>query len=173
MWLRSWRRRHARHPASLLATVAALAIGTASVAAVQVIVRRTLVEPLPAVRAAGLVALRHGPDRTNAADYRIGDLAKIRNSGAFDSVAAFCRLSPQQPLTINGVTRPVETLMVSGDYFNVLGVRMAAGRRLNDTNDATAAHVAVVSDRVARDAFGEAVAALGRQSEWARSTPAS
>jgi membrane-bound ClpP family serine protease len=62
------------------------------------------------------------------------------------------------PGTARGAAEPLRGVLVSGNYFTVLGVRAAAGRTLTEADDtpADAGQVAVISDafwwrRFARD----------------------
>ncbi len=73
------------------------------------------------------------------------DYFDLRDSGAFAALAAYTPIS----LTINttGQPEPVAGQMVSGNYFDVLGVRMTFGRGFTPEDDRIGAplHVAVIS----------------------------
>ena len=58
----------------------------------------------------------------------------------------------------------IETGWVTADFFDVLGVHVQAGRSFRREDDQPpGAHVAVISDGLARRAFGGAVGAVGRR----------
>src|SRR2546429_4706017 len=69
---------------------------------------------------------------------------EIRNTNQFSGVAAFANAGPLA-LTGNGPASMISGQLVSGDFFNTLGLRAAAGRVLELSDDSpTAAPVAGV-----------------------------
>jgi predicted permease len=81
------------------------------------------------------------------------DYFDLRDSGAFASLAAYTEM----PITVdaNGQPEPLAGQLVSGNYFDVLGVRMAAGRGFTADEDRLGApvRVAVVSHALWLRAF--------------------
>ena len=86
-------------------------------------------------------------------DMSYSEFAELRgHARAFEAVAAEGRTP--LALTSDGRAEQIWTLLVSGDYFRVLGARAAAGR-LIDGSDATRGDLAaVVSHRFWRDRLG-------------------
>ena len=65
--------------------------------------------------------------------------------------------------TIHGDAQRVDAVMVSGNYFAVLGVQPELGRTIQPFDDAaSAAHVAMISDAVWQREFGRSPAVLGQ-----------
>jgi len=87
---------------------------------------------------------------------------EIAGTNQFSGVAAFAS-SGQLSLTGVGQATTITGQLVSGDFFRTLGVRAAAGRVLETTDDsATAAPVAVLNYGYWKSAFGGATSAIGR-----------
>lgn len=61
------------------------------------------------------------------------DFADVRDSGVLESVAAFASISVA--FDASGTTDAVPGEVVSGNYFDVLGVRMATGRSFTSEED--------------------------------------
>jgi predicted permease len=80
----------------------------------------------------------------------------------FDGVLAF---GGSEPMSVNGngPASMASAEIVSGDYFQTLGVRAAAGRTIEPTDDAaTAPPVVVISYGYWQTAFGGAPSVIGR-----------
>jgi len=87
-----------------------------------------------------------------------------RQAVAFESV--FCRFYTPVAIGIDGVTEPVNAELVSGNYFQVLGVRPAAGRVFSPEADDRfyRGHpVVVLSHRYWLERFGVNGRAVGRK----------
>jgi hypothetical protein len=65
-------------------------------------------------------------------------------------------------VSVDGAPERVSGQLVSGSYFDVLGVRAALGRTLTPADDALDPPVAVISDRYWRTRFGARPDVLGR-----------
>jgi predicted permease len=86
-----------------------------------------------------------------------------RQAMAFDAV--FCRFATGAALTLDNATEPVRAELVSGNYFEALGVGPAAGRVFTAAADdrVDRGHpVVVLSHRYWVDRFGGSVDAVGR-----------
>ena len=90
---------------------------------------------------------------------------EIRNSNQFSGVAAFANSGPLS-LTGNGPASMISGQLVSGDFFHTLGLKAAAGRVLDLSDDSTsAAPVAVLNYGYWQSSFGGARDAVGRTIE--------
>jgi predicted permease len=132
-------------PGFTLAAVLSLGIGIGATATVFGLVDAVLLRPLPVRDPERVVAVytsdRSGP-AYSASSYP--DYLAFRDSGVFDGLAAFT----MAPLGLAGERSPgrVWSEIVSGDYFETLGIALARGRGLAAVDDrAGAPLVAVVS----------------------------
>src|SRR5215469_16964085 len=90
---------------------------------------------------------------------------EIRNSNQFSGVAAFANSGPLS-LTGNGPASMISGQLVSGDFFHTLGLKAAAGRVLDLSDDSpSAAPVAVLNYGYWQSSFGGARDAVGRTIE--------
>jgi predicted permease len=127
-----------------LVLVVPLALGIGVNAALIGIVDSLLLRPLPGITASRLTwvsAIEHGTTRPSGLAYP--EIEELRGAGVFDSVAAFRQMS----FNLGGGTEPerVHGEAVTGNYFDTLGVRAAAGRWFRPEEDrAGAAAVAVI-----------------------------
>jgi predicted permease len=148
-----------RSPGFNVAAVASLSIGIAASTAVFSAINAILWRSLPGVADSGRVAqvfTRSLGAVSGAPDDEYAGLQ--RSLTAFSSLAAF----RQMPVAVDVAHEPftATAVFVSGNYFDVLGTRPAAGRLLDDA----AAHhqTLVVSHGFAMRHFGTAGDALGR-----------
>jgi predicted permease len=89
-------------------------------------------------------------------------LAKLN---AFSGVAAFANAG-QLNLTGNGPATAISGQVVSGDFFRTMGLKAAAGRLIDTSDDTrTAAPVAVLNYSYWQSAFGRSREAIGRTIE--------
>jgi putative ABC transport system permease protein len=158
-----------RSPAFALAAVTSLALGIGVNTAIFTLVNALFLNPLPVDRAAELVAVYTVDDKNrspfsnllqtsypNYLDYR------DRND-VFSGLAAYS--FPQQvSLTANGDSEQCFMEMVTGNYFDVLGVRPAAGRFFGPEHDRVrgASSVVVLSFKLWQRRFGGASDIVGR-----------
>ncbi|MGB6524723.1 MAG: ABC transporter permease [Candidatus Acidiferrales bacterium] len=90
---------------------------------------------------------------------------KIEKMGAFSGVAAFAN-SGRLDLTGNGAATVINGELVSGDFFRTMGVKAAAGRLFQPSDDRQdAAPVAVLNYGYWQSAFGGSHDAIGRTIE--------
>jgi len=90
---------------------------------------------------------------------------ELRNTNQFAGVAAFANAGPLS-LTGNGPASMINGQLVSGDFFTTMGVKAAAGRVLEMSDDSpTAAPVAVLNYGFWQGAFGGARDVVGKTME--------
>ena len=142
---RSWR----RSPALAAAAVLTLALALGANTALFSLVNAVLLRPLPGIgHADRLVNVhRNAADGTTFLGLSHPDYRDLRErTRALDGLAAF---NGRGASVGDGQAAPelVGIQLVSGNYFDVLGVRAAQGRLLTDTDDAVpgASPVAVIS----------------------------
>ena len=160
--VRAIRSRPATSAVSLATT--ALVVGAGS--AVLAVVSATLLRPLPFPGADRLVWVYGQPPSTTEASQRnpIHSTEFVQFRARVHQLAGLAGIwSRQRALQVEGEAESVATGAVSANYFDVLGVRAAAGRVFSAAEDEADAHVAVVSEPFAVRRFGSSEAALGRQ----------
>ncbi|MEO8504298.1 MAG: ADOP family duplicated permease [Acidobacteriota bacterium] len=143
-----------RSPAFTMAAALTLVLGMGSTLAVLRLVDATLLHPLPGVADPDrLVAITSSSiSRPSFDDFRAAARAEL-------DLAGF----QNRPLVMGlpGGSERLESAVVSGGFFRVLGVRASAGRLLGEDDDRPAAPaVAVLSARLAQRMGG--AAAVGR-----------
>jgi hypothetical protein len=109
--------------------------------------------------------LRFGAANPSGCSFSQPMFREIANTKQFSGVAAFANSGPLA-LTGNGPASMISGQLVSGDFFRALGVKAAAGRVLEATDDSpTAAPVAMLNYGYWQSAFGGAHDAIGRTIE--------
>lgn len=150
-------------------TVATLALGVGSSAAVFGMVNQLLLRPLPGAgnsRGAAYVQFRspQRPEGTNGEGISTPDFDVVRREATlFEGMASYglvgLRVSrdDSRPVAVYGER-------IYGDFFDVLGVRPAVGRLLTaaETDPAADPLRAVVSERLSTLLFGTSTGAVGR-----------
>ena len=143
--------------ATALAAVITLALGTGANTAVMAVAYGVLLRPLSFVAPDRLVVIDIARRASGTPlGIKLADVEEWRRRlQAVEGVAAFGAAD----LTVRGVGEPesVHALLVTGDFFNVLGTRPEAGQPFTDSHAAAT----VVGDRYARRA-GSALSVLGR-----------
>ena len=110
--------------------------------------------------------LRFGAANPSGCSFSEPMFREIRNSNQFSGVAAFANAGPLA-LTGNGAASMISGQLVSGDFFHTLGLKAAAGRLLDLSDDSpTAAPVAVLNYGFWQSAFGGARDVVGRTIEF-------
>ncbi len=163
LWTVDWRdaRRSLRSAPMVTGfCVVSLACGIGGVTALFSILNALLLKPLPVREPQQLVLLDQG-SFTNP----IWEAIRDRQSAIAAGACAWG--TPQFNLAPSGAADMVAGLWVSGSFFDVLGVPMAAGRSIAPADDVRGGGpsrlVAVVSHRFAQLRFGSAEAAIGKQ----------
>jgi len=164
-----------KNPAFTLAAVLSLALGIGANTAIFTLLDAVVFKPLPVPAPSELVTFyENGPE--GVADPAGGTGRYLRFSyprflrlqealGSHGTMAAVTR-SAQFTARLPGASERtfVYAQLISGRYFETLGVRAARGRLLNvdDVRVDQAAHVAVISDGFWKRAFGASESALGQ-----------
>ena len=156
----------ARRPAFTAVAVGSLAIALGANTAVFAFVNAIVLKRLPVAGAERLVILRQKNEQFHMENCCFGypffrELRRARTD--FEDVLA---VSPADAtMTDRGETEKLKIELVSGNYFRMLGVRAAAGRLLDDADDAVegASPVCVISDRLWQERFAGDPGVIGRK----------
>ena len=150
-----------KRPGFTVIAVLTLALGIGANTAIFSVVNATLMRPLPVHEPERLVFVFNGPSQSI---FSYPDYAALRDqNNVFDGLAAWGGItaslnSNDQPDLVNGA-------IVTGNFFEVLGVGAQLGRVLSTADDKTpGAHpVAVISDRLWQRRFAGDPNVAGRQ----------
>jgi predicted permease len=160
--LRYAARRLRRTPGFTMVCVLTLALGIGGGTAIFGAVYPVLFQPFPYPDAGRIVHLSDYGSAGQPIEVTYGTFHELAlRSRSFAELAATDRWQPalmelQEPERLGGA-------LVTGRYFNVLGVMPMVGRNFTATDDEPGApRVAIVSDGLARRRFGDARALLGR-----------
>ncbi len=154
----------AKRPAFTAVAVATLALGVGATSALFSVIDGVLLRPLPLAHADRLVAVgttpASGEMRNGPASYP--DFVDYRDQAAsFDALVAF--EPANRTLLAGGAAEKVSGAVVSGGFFDALGVRMALGRAFGRDEDRPGGpRVAVLGHALWRDRFGGDPKVLGR-----------
>jgi putative ABC transport system permease protein len=149
-----------KHPAFTVTSVLTLALGIGANAAIFTVVERVLLAPLPYRNAGRLAVLQTHWDDTGKTIPRVTgpDAADVREQARnLEAVSLYSGGSLGVQLK-DHATYTVVTL-ADANFTRVFGLVPVAGRLFTD---ADAKHAALVSERFARDNFGNAQAAVGQ-----------
>ncbi|AHG93365.1 permease (plasmid) [Gemmatirosa kalamazoonensis] len=162
-----------KNPGFTLIAALVVMLGAASVTTIFSVVNTLLIAPSPGLgEPASLVDVTvwgertPGPSNVSYPLYR--DVA--RRTRTLSGLAAWANAGADVAFETGGTTRAHEArsaLIVSGNYFDVLRVRAAAGRffRADEDSEPLAKPVVVVSAALAESRLGGAAAAVGREIE--------
>ena len=155
----------ARQRGFTAAAVMTLALGIGANAAIFSLVNATLLQHLPVRDSAHLVYVFNGAvtSATGVPVFSYPEYAELRDSNdVFDDFAAWGPLAAS--LNADATTDLVPGLIVTGNFFQTLGVEAARGRTIGPEDDVTpGAHpVAVISHGLWQRRFGGAADILGR-----------
>jgi predicted permease len=157
-------RRLARQPGFAITAIATLALGIGANVAVFSVVNAALLQPLPYPDADRIVSLYEefeGRPFTvsppNFTDWRA-------QATGFEEMAAY--LAYPRTLTGAGDPQPLQSALVTGDFFDVMGIHPVLGRGFTaDELVYGQTDVAILSDAVWRTNFGEREDILGQSIE--------
>src|SRR5919112_4960522 len=162
--LRFAARRLSKSPGFTLVAVASLALGIGANTAIFSLVNTVLLRPLPVARPERLVSVSVlGKDDSMLA-FSYPSYKDYRDRGGDVLAGLFAeRLAPMS-LSRAGGNERVWGYLVTGNYFDVLGVGAARGRTFTPEEDraALSAPVAVLSDACWRRRFGADPSVVGR-----------
>ena len=155
----------ARNPRFAILFVATVALGIGTSVAIFTAVDAVLFRPLAVRDAGSLVRIyatdTEGLETSNSsypvyADYRDG-------ASSLEGVAAFDDAEPLHLTTGGGQAERIVGAVVTGNYFDVLGVRASRGRLLTAEDDRApgGSPVVVLSDRLWRSRFDASPSAVG------------
>src|SRR6185295_5835235 len=156
------RRWLARSPGFAATAVLTLALGVAASTAMFSVVNAALFRPLPYRQPGELVRITGDYRKAGAQDVGASQPELQDFRGLSDTFADVAGVFPIDA-NLTGTERPerVETLLVSPNYFSLLGVRPALGRLFGPEDDAPGiAEVAVISDALWRRGFGSDAAVV-------------
>lgn len=157
-----------KRPRMVAAVVLPLALGIGANSAIFGMVDAALFRPLPVREPDRLVRVYaiyedlsdglNGTSYPAYVDYRDG-------APAFGGLAAYGDASPVNLLDGSGGAERVSCAVVTGNYFEVLGVAPARGRTIEPSDDGApeASPVVVISDRLWRRRFGADPAVVGSE----------
>lgn len=153
-----------RRPAATLVILVTLALGVGANAAIFSVVNAVLLRPLPFRDPDRLVSLRETlPDEgAIPVGYRTYAEWRAQSGAAFEGVAAY--FDTAYNLEGGGEPERVTAMVVTPDYFDVVGVRPLLGRAFTpeDTRDGVP-RVAVIEHGLWQSRFGGSTAALGQK----------
>jgi predicted permease len=141
-WVRGFRlaaRSLARNPGFTAVAVATLALGIGANTLIFSAVDQAILRNLPVRAPEQLVAFRSlgpnpGMDRNSGVSFSYPKYLDFRDrADVFDGVLAF--YVDKGSLLYKGATEMIDVELVSGNYFDVLGVKAAAGRLLTPDDD--------------------------------------
>ena len=148
-----------RSPAFALVAILSLALGIGANTAIFSLINAVMLKSLPVQHPDQLVLLGTGKDRN---DFTNPMWEEFRNRQDMFA-GAFAAAATDFDLTTGGEVRGARGEYVSGDYFNVLGVRPASGRLFSKADDTRGCRgTAVISDAFWASEFGRDPHAVGR-----------
>ncbi|HUG80874.1 MAG TPA: ADOP family duplicated permease [Bryobacterales bacterium] len=156
-------------PGFSAAAILTIALGIGPLTAVLSLANGLFFRPAPGVRDAGDLVQVEFVTRTERGSIRRASVSYPNYADLMDGNRVFSGLAGQAHTSVSivapgGEARRVAGWFVMHDYFEVLGVRMAAGRpfRPQEDREPGGAPVAILSYRLGRTLFGESDSAPGR-----------
>jgi predicted permease len=153
-----------KSPGFSIVAILTLALGIGANTAIFTIVNGSLLKPLPVTDPDRLVSLfttdARNPGNLPTSDLNYQDYRD--KNDVLDGVAAYT--FAQVMLTHNNETTPTFALVVSGSYFDVLGIKPALGRTFaRDEDGAPGAHpVVIITEGLWQRRFGSDPAIIGK-----------
>jgi predicted permease len=155
---------------STAAAILILAVGIGATTAVFTLLDRMIYEPLPVAKPSQLTAVSHRfkDDKGKRLGSQIltypGYVYLRDHQAVFSGLAAEATLSARERHAHEKIELPAGATLVSGNYFDVLGVQPLAGRALTAADDvrSAASHVAIAGYRFASRRYEEPQDAVGK-----------
>lgn len=165
-------------PGFMLTVIASLALGIGASTAIFTLINAVLIKSLPVRDPAGLVVLGDARASGDGVGIPTGglfslysyDLYKhLETKKVFTGLCAF-RSSREDDISVRqngqGESQVTQAKLVSGNYFEVLGIRAAMGRTLTSSDDSSSAPpTAVVSFRYWKNKLGSHPSVIGSSIE--------
>jgi predicted permease len=159
-------------PGFTAVAIVSLALGVGANAAIFTLIDAVLFKSLPVRDPGGLVLLGNAHGRGVAVGQAGGPFVlyssdlytHLRDADVFDGLCAFQSAEDRVAVRRGGASaaEPASTRLVSGNYFQLLGVNAAVGRTIVPADDAPSARpVAVVSFRYWKNALNQDRSAVG------------
>ncbi len=153
-----------RSPGFALAVILTLALGIGANTAVFSVLRGVLLRPLPNRGGDKLVYLRQSAERAGQSNvaFSVPEIIDYRTSAkTLQGVAEFSAMTFN--LVGNGEPVQVQAGIITGNYFDVMGLRTVLGREFTAADDgAGAAPVMILTNEYWRSAFGGDSSVIGR-----------
>ena len=152
-----------RNPAFATVAVLSVALAIGANTAIFSLVNAVLLRPLPVHEPERLVQITRLTPEGRPANVSYPLFEHLRDNVQSIS-GSFAHGSVRASLVIDGEQEFASADVVTGDYFNVLGIGPAAGRLLGPLDDtlSSAAPAAVISDGYWQRRFGRSQSAIGR-----------
>jgi predicted permease len=155
-----------KSPGFTVTAVLTLALGVGATTAIFSCVYGLLLKSLPFRDASGIVALSETHPQVQSgieATYPDYEDWKAQQS-SFSQIAAYSTLNPDTvSLVMDGHSEQVHRVIVSGNFFSLLGISPLIGRMINEQDDTPASdHVAVLSASAWDRCFGRDRGVVGR-----------
>ena len=149
-----------RSPAFTIAAVLTLAIGIGATTAIYSVVNTVLIQPLPFANSDRIVAITEQEIPRGMQGFNAQEIAEWRSrTTTLDGIATHT-LNPQVIMPTRAGTARLTAGVISTNYFDVLGVRAAVGRLIDD-RDQTNPDVIVLSHGTWRNFFHSNPDAVG------------
>ncbi len=144
-----------------------LALGIGLNTAIFSVINTTLLNPLPFRDAKDLVWVQGRLLPRSNTNVSFPDLVDYRaQSKAFDQIGAFSLFGGKHNWTIDGHARQLQGVMVTANFFDVLGVGPVLGRTFtSDDENATAPITVILSYRFWQQAYGGDMDVIGKTSK--------
>ncbi|MEP7384791.1 MAG: ABC transporter permease, partial [Gemmatimonadota bacterium] len=159
-------RRLRRAPGFALAVILTLALGIGANTAMFTMLRGTLLRPLPNRHGEQLVYLRQtaAANGDEGVNFSIPEVAEYRaTSKSLSAIAEYSSVIPFTLVGGDGVPVRLRAAVVSGNYFEVMGLEPVLGRLTTDQDDGPAApSVTVLSHQYWMQHFGADSSVIGR-----------
>ena len=151
-----------RAPTFAATIIATLSLGIGANAAIFSAVDAVLLRDAPVSDPEGLVEVYTSSGPNPYSDSSYPDYFDLRDSGTFSSLAAYTPVSIT--MDANGQPEPLAGQLVSGNYFEVLGVKPRFGRGLTPDDDrlGSPVRVAVISHALWQRAFNADQSLIGQ-----------
>jgi putative ABC transport system permease protein len=134
----------ARAPFFTVAAILTLALGIGANTAVFSVVRGVLLRPLPHAEGDRLVYLRHSAELAGIDNtvFSVPEIIDYRQAGALAGIAEFSANSYN--LTARGEPQQVLAGVITGNFFQVMGLRPEVGRLFDEGDDGAEADAVIV-----------------------------